>query len=587
MRKYRWVRRPLPDPNAVATLMAAARNLPEPLARVLVARGITTVEAARAFFRPALEQLHDPFLMADMEAAARRLARAIEDREQVLVYGDYDVDGTTATALMTSFLKEHGLPVRYFVPDRFRHGYGLSQKALEEALEAGTRLLVALDCGITAAEEAAYARTRGVDLIICDHHTAGAMLPEAVAVLDPKRPDCPYPFPELSGCAVAFKLVQATLQVLGESPEAAYRYLDLVALSTAADIVPLTGENRILMAEGLRYLRRSTRPGLQQLAARARWPLETLTMHGIVFGLAPRINAAGRLGDANRAVALLLAEDTATADKLAAELEEANRTRQQLDHQTLEEAIAQAERQITARDDRHALVLYDPDWHLGVIGIVASRIVERFYRPTILLCAVDSILKGSARSIAGLNIYEALRDCEDLLLQFGGHTYAAGLALEEARLEAFRERFNEAVGARMTPELLVPRLEIDALLDLHTLDERFWRMLQRFGPHGPENEEPLFMARDLEVVGEPKLVGNEGKHLKFYVRQRAYPDDPPCEVIGFGKERLLPAVQHSRRTGQPLALAFTLQENTWQGQTRLQLRLRDLKLQRVAASIDQ
>ncbi|ACY49440.1 single-stranded-DNA-specific exonuclease RecJ [Rhodothermus marinus] len=587
MRKYRWVRRPLPDPSAVATLMAAARYLPEPLARVLVARGITTVEAARAFFRPELDQLHDPFLMADMEAAARRLARAIEDREQVLVYGDYDVDGTTATALVTSFLKERGVPVRYFVPDRFRHGYGLTQKALEEALEAGTRLLIALDCGITAAEEAAYARARGVDLIICDHHTAGATLPEAVAVLDPKRPDCPYPFPELSGCAVAFKLVQATLQVLGESPEAAYRYLDLVALSTAADIVPLTGENRILMAEGLRHLRRSTRPGLQQLAARARWPLETLTMHGIVFGLAPRINAAGRLGDANRAVALLLAEDAATADKLAAELDAANRERQQIDRRTLEEAIVQAERQITARDDRHALVLYHPDWHLGVIGIVASRIVERFYRPTILLCAVDSILKGSARSIAGINIYEALRDCEDLLLQFGGHTYAAGLALEENRLEAFRERFNEAVGARMTPELLVPRLEIDALLDLHTLDERFWRLLQRFGPHGPENEEPLFMARDLEVVGEPKLVGGEGKHLKFYVRQRAHPDDPPCEVIGFGKERLLPAVQHSRRMGQPLALAFTLQENTWQGQTRLQLRLRDLKLQRVETPVGQ
>ena len=587
MRKYRWVRRPLPDPNAVATLMAAARYLPEPLARVLVARGITTVEAARAFFRPALDQLHDPFLMADMEAAARRLARAIEDREQVLVYGDYDVDGTTATALVTSFLKERGVPVRYFVPDRFRHGYGLTQKALEEALEAGTRLLIALDCGITAAEEAAYARARGVDLIICDHHTAGATLPEAVAVLDPKRPDCPYPFPELSGCAVAFKLVQATLQVLGESPEAAYRYLDLVALSTAADIVPLTGENRILMAEGLRHLRRSTRPGIQQLAARARWPLEALTMHGIVFGLAPRINAAGRLGDANRAVALLLAEDAATAEALAAELDAANRERQQIDRRTLEEAIVQAERQITARDDRHALVLYHPDWHLGVIGIVASRIVERFYRPTILLCAVDSILKGSARSIAGINIYEALRDCEDLLLQFGGHTYAAGLALEEARLEAFRERFNEAVGARMTPELLVPRLEIDALLDLHTLDERFWRLLQRFGPHGPENEEPLFMARDLEVVGEPKLVGGEGKHLKFYVRQRAHPDDPPCEVIGFGKERLLPAVQHSRRTGQPLALAFTLQENTWQGQTRIQLRLRDLKLQRVETPVGQ
>lgn len=587
MRKYRWVRRPLSDPNAVAALMAASPHLPEPLARVLVARGITTVETARAFFRPSLDQLHDPFLMADMEAAARRLARAIEQREQVLVYGDYDVDGTTATALMTSFLKAHDVPVRYFVPHRFRHGYGLTQKALDEALESGTRLLIALDCGITAAQEAAYARSRGVDLIICDHHTASAPLPEAVAVLDPKRPDCPYPFPELSGCAVAFKLAQATLQVLGKSPEASYAYLDLVALSTAADVVPLNGENRVLMAEGLRRLRQSTRPGLQQLATQARWPLETLTMSGILFGLAPRLNAAGRLGDANRAVALLLAEDLPTAETLAAELNATNQERQQLDRQTLEEAIVQAERQITARDDRYALVLYQPEWHLGVIGIVASRIVERFYRPTILLCAVDSILKGSARSIAGVNIYEALRDCEDLLLQFGGHTYAAGLALEVTRLEAFRERFNEAVGARLTPELLIPHLEIDALIDLHTLDERFWRILRHFGPHGPENEEPLFMARDLEVVGEPQLVGSEGKHLKFYVRQRTHPNDRPCEVIGFGLKRLMPVVQHSRRTGTPLALAFTLQEHLWQGQMHLQLRLRDIKLQRVETSVCQ
>ncbi|WP_237181575.1 single-stranded-DNA-specific exonuclease RecJ [Rhodothermus bifroesti] len=586
MHKYRWVRKASPSPELVTALSAALNQLPEPLTRALVARGITSFEAARSFFRPRLEALHDPFLMADMEAAAHRLARAITDREPVLVYGDYDVDGTTATALMTAFLQEHCVPVRYFVPNRFRHGYGLTQKALEEALEAGTRLLIALDCGITAAQEAAYARAQGVDLIICDHHTAGAKLPEAVAVLDPKRPDCPYPFPELSGCAVAFKLVQATLHVLGQSQAAAFAYLDLVALSTAADIVPLTGENRILMAEGLRHLRQSTRPGLKYLAQKARWPLETLTMHGLVFGLAPRINAAGRLGDANRAVALLLSTDEAVAEALATELDAANRERQQLDRQTLSEAIAQAERQITACENRHALVLYRPEWHLGVIGIVASRIVEHFYRPTILLCAVDSILKGSARSIAGINIYEALHDCADLLLQFGGHTYAAGLALEEANLETFRERFNEAVGARLTPDLLTPRLEIDALVDLHALDERFYRILRQFEPYGPENEEPLFMARDLEVVGEPQLVGSENKHLKFYVRQRAYPEDPPFEVVGFGLGKLLPLVTRSRRKGYPLALAFSIHENHWQGQTRVQLRLRDLKLQPVEAAVN-
>jgi single-stranded-DNA-specific exonuclease len=586
MHKYRWVRKANPSPDLIAALSEALNRLPEPLARALIARGITTFEEARSFFRPQLEALHDPFLMADMEVAAHRLARAITDREPVLVYGDYDVDGTTATALMTLFLQAYSVPVRYFVPNRFRHGYGLTQKALEEALEAGTRLLIALDCGITAAEEAAYAHSRGVDLIICDHHTASAKLPQAVAVLDPKRPDCAYPFPELSGCAVAFKLVQATLHVLGQSPEAAFAYLDLVALSTAADIVPLTGENRILMTEGLRHLRQTARPGLKFLAEKARWPLETLTMRGLVFGLVPRINAAGRLGDANRAVALLLTADEETAEALATELDAANRERQQLDRKTLDEAITQAERQITASDHRHALVLYRPEWHLGVIGIVASRIVERFYRPTILLCAVDSILKGSARSIAGLNIYEALHDCEDLLLQFGGHTYAAGLALEEANLEAFRERFNEAVGARLTPELLIPRLEIDALVDLHTLNERFYRILRQFEPYGPENEEPLFMARDLEVVGEPQLIGPENKHLKFYVRQRTHPEDPPFEVVGFGLGKLLPLVMRSRREGYPLALAFSIHEDHWQGQARVQLRLRDLKLQPVEAAVN-
>ncbi len=566
--------RPVDDPDAVARLARELNHLPEALARALVVRGITTFEAARRFFRPSREDLHDPFLMQDMEAAAHRVVAALERGERILVYGDYDVDGTTATTLLTHFLRSRGADVHYFVPHRFRDGYGLGPAGIEAAAAFGAALIVALDCGITAVEEAAAIRARGMDLVICDHHTAHETLPDAVAVLDPKRPDCSYPFKELCGCGVTFKLVQAVLTRLGEPAEAAFDYLDLVAVATASDIVPMTGENRILMREGLERLRQA-RPGLRALAEAAGIDLQAATTSNLVFGIGPRINAAGRLDEARLAVDLLLTEDPGEARTLARRLEALNDRRREIDEATLEQAIRQAEQQLNARD-RRALVLHHPEWHLGVIGIVASRIVERFYRPTILLTSLDDQVKGSARSIRGVNIFDALATCSDLLVAFGGHDYAAGLTLDEADLPLFRERFEEAIRAAASDDLFLPALEVDALLDLNDIDNRFWAVLRQFAPCGPGNPTPVFQARDLAVVGTPRTVGRDGKHLKFAVRQRQGGATLP--VIGFGLHRRLPAVEQSAREGRPLELVFSVDENTWNGQTTLQLRARDVRL---------
>ncbi|GIV61086.1 MAG: single-stranded-DNA-specific exonuclease RecJ [Rhodothermaceae bacterium] len=577
--KYRWALRPVENPDAVARLQRELNNLPEALARALVLRGIETFEAARHFFRPSREDLHDPFLMQDMEAAADRVATALTRGERILVYGDYDVDGTTSTALLMHFLRSRGASAQFFIPNRFRDGYGLGPAGIEAAAGFGASLIIALDCGVTAVEEAAAIRARGMDLIICDHHTTKDRLPEAVAVLDPKRPDCPYPFKELCGCGVTFKLVQAVLARLGEAPEAALAYLDLVAVATASDIVPVGGENRILLSEGLARLRTAPRPGLHALAEAAGLDLHTCSTSKIVFGLGPRINAAGRLSDAALAVELLLCEDPARALEYAHRLDALNQQRRSLDAETVREAAHMAERQLSART-RHTLVLHHPGWHLGVIGIVASRIVERFYRPTIMLSTVDGLVKGSARSIEGVNVFEALTACADLLATYGGHDYAAGLALEEANLPAFRERFDEAVRAVVTPEMLLPTLALDAPLSLADIDARFWAVLKQFAPFGPGNDTPVFHARDLAVAGHPRTVGADGTHLKFAVRQRTGGDGshPVMPVIGFKLHRHLPTVERSLREGLPLELAFSIEENRWNGRTTLQLRARDLRL---------
>ena len=577
MRKYRWELRPVEHPDRVAALQTALNDLPEALARCLVLRGIDSLDAAKRFFRPALEHLHDPFLMQDMTAAAERVAAAVERGERVLVYGDYDVDGTTATALMTTFLRSQGVDVDYFIPNRFSDGYGLGQAGLDYAAEQGAALVIALDCGITATEEAGYARAKGLDLIICDHHTAHDELPDAVAVLDPKRPDCAYPFKELSGCGVGFKLAQATLTTLGQDPQAALDLLDLVAVSTASDIVPVVGENRLLMQEGLRVLTEQPRLGLRALAEQAGLDLADVSTERIVFGIGPRINAAGRLGDAGEAVALMLTDDPAEARRLAGKLERINKERRAIDQQTRDEALRQAEIQLGGRM-RHALVLHQPDWHQGVIGIVASRVLEHYHRPTVMLCTANGAAKGSARSIDGLNIFDALQDCADLLTQFGGHAHAAGMTLPVENIPAFRDRLDAVVEAVMTPEMLIPTKHYDAGLHLHAIDRRFWAVLKQFAPHGPENLSPVFRGTDLLVAGEPSLVGADQRHLRFSVRQ-AGPDGGVClPVIGFGMHRHLALLEQSHRQGRPFEMLFSIKENTWRGRTTLQLQARDLRL---------
>jgi single-stranded-DNA-specific exonuclease len=578
---HRWTPRSLDDPEVVPRLQRELNDLALPLARALALRGITTFEEAKHFFRADRSALHDPFGMADMEKAAARVSRAIEQGERVLVYGDYDVDGTTATALLTDFLRSRGVDVSFFIPDRYEDGYGLCRRGLDAAAEQGAGLVVALDCGIAGHEEAAHAQELGLDLVIADHHTPKDTLPEALAVLDPKRPDDEYPFEELSGCGLAFKLVQATLQARDEDPDAAFDYLDLLALSTASDIVPLHGENRVLMAEGLRALQNSVRPGIRAMADAANLDLQNVTSTGnIVFTLGPRINAAGRMDHASTAVELLLAEDFEEAEPLAAELEQLNRERRRIDNEIEEEAIERAERQITSRSP-HALVLYDPDWHLGVIGIVASSIVERFHKPTILLAHNGEEVKGSARSIEGINIYEALADCEDVLTQFGGHDHAAGMSLQADDIETFRDRFDAAIGERVTPELLTPTIKVDAPVDLDTIgsvEDRFWAVLKQFGPFGPSNPKPVFHADGLDVVSA-RTVGSDDSHLKFEVRQQDASTGDAFDAIGFGMGEKLSVLRESQETGMPVEVLFSLEENTWNGRTNLQLKVRDVRLE--------
>jgi len=578
---YQWVPRTLDEPDLVPKLQDALNGLPEPLARALALRDITTFEEARHFFRADRDDLHDPFRLQDMDVAAVRLAQALDRNETVLVYGDYDVDGTTATALLTDFLRRRGADVSFFIPDRYEDGYGLCERGLKAAKERGAGLVVALDCGIAGHEEATAARELGLDLIICDHHTPKDTLPDALAVIDPKRADDDYPFTELSGCGLGFKLVQATLAERGKDPATAFDYLDLLAVSIASDIVPLYGENRILLAEGLRALQTTERPGLRALANAAELDLSTVTSTGtIVFTIGPRINAAGRMAHAETAVDLLLAETYDEAEPLAAELERLNRERRSLDDATAEAAIERAKRQITSRSP-HALVLYDPDWHLGVIGIVASSIVERFHKPTILLTRNDGKVTGSARSIEGINIYDALADCADILTQFGGHDHAAGLSLAEENVETFRDRFDAAVGERVTPDLLTPSIKVDAAVDLDTIgtiDDRFWAVLRQFGPFGPSNPKPVFHARNL-AVPSARTVGSNDSHLKFEVRQADRSDAASFDAIGFGMGDQLSTLKESQRTGTPLELLFSLEDNTWNGRTTLQLKARDLRLE--------
>ena len=573
----RWTLRAVEDETLVQTLAADLNDLPHALARALALREVRSFDDAHTFFRPTLARLHDPHRMRDMDRAVDRVATAIRQQETVLVYGDYDVDGTTSTAMMLTFLWSQGVEASFFIPNRFEHGYGLGVAGIDTAASRGASLIVALDCGITAVTEAAYARSRGIDLVICDHHTAGDVLPDAVAVLDPKRPDCEYPFKGLSGCGVGFKLIQGVLDALGLPPEDAWPFLDLVAVSTACDIVPMVGENRVLMRAGLKQLGESPRVGIAALAEKAGVELDGCTASKMVFQIGPRINAAGRIADAGLAAELLASDDPDEARRLVDEIEGLNLRRRDLDRTTRDEAFEIAERLM--EDDPRALVVYKPGWHAGVIGITASRVAERFHRPTLLLTSngATGSAKGSARSVKGISIYQALSHCADLLTRFGGHAFAAGLALPIDRVDALRERMQHAVDLAMSDdEDLVPEIELDAPLHLADVSPRFWSVLKQFGPHGPDNLRPTFWGRGLQVVGQPSTVGAQQQHLRMRVAQAD--GGPAFSVIGFGLADRFETVLSSVRRGRPLELAFQVDENTWNGRTTLQLKAQDVRL---------
>ncbi|MCH8569258.1 MAG: single-stranded-DNA-specific exonuclease RecJ [Balneolales bacterium] len=566
---FRWIYNQPEDTTAVSVLQRELGVSPV-IAHLLSLRGIKTFDQAKNFFRPQSSSVFDPFLMKDMDLAADRLAAAVRTQEKVLVYGDYDVDGTTATSLMYLFLKQFGVDVSYFIPHRFKDGYGISAEGILKASQENASLIVSVDCGITAVDEANVAKEKGIDLIICDHHNAGDVLPNAFAVLDPKRKDCNYPFDGLSGAGVAFKLVQACLCRLGLPMSNANKFLDLVAISIASDIVPIVHENRVLMREGLALINNSPRTGIKALLNQIKLEPGNISTSQIVFSLGPRINAAGRMGDASVAVQLLIAETDEEGVMFAQQLESINKRRRTTDTDTMKEAVEFVENSVNL-SKRSILVLHDENWHLGVIGIVASRIVDMYCRPTIMLSSVDGQIKGSARSIRGFNIYNALKKCEDLLLQFGGHEFAAGLTMDPAKLEEFKNKIQEVVHEDLCEEDFKPELFVDAELDLSTIDLKFWKILNQFEPFGPQNLRPVFVSKNLQVVGNPAVVGNG--HLKMKLAQNG---SVPFDAIGFNMHEYLPKVRSSN--GKGIHVAYVLEENVWNRKKSIQIRMKDIIL---------
>lgn len=550
-REYRWTITPIEDTASVAQL-AKEINVSDPIAKILVHRGINTYEKAKEFFRPQLSLLHDPFLMDGMERAVSRIDQALANNERLLIFGDYDVDGTNSAAMLYLYFKSLGLATMFHIPDRVKEGYGISTFGIDRGKEFGATLLVSIDCGITAVEQVTYARSQGMDVIICDHHEPGERLPDAYAVLDPLKPNCPYPFKYLCGCGVGFKLMQAIARRRNEE-EKVFAYLDFATLATTADIVPLVGENRIITKLGLEQINANPRPGLQALIESSATHPGKITTGQIVFVLAPRINAVGRMGDATRAVRLLTSDDPEKANAMAQVLEEENRNRRKIDEDTFIEAQELVEAHLLTASDP-AIVLHQEHWHPGVIGIVASRLVEKYYRPTIMMTTVDGVAKGSARSIVGFDIHKALKRVESHLIQFGGHKYAAGLAVELDRVAGFRTAFNAAVAELMSDEVRTPELRIDAEINLGELTPRFLKILKEFAPYGPGNMRPIFLTRSVELVGLPRIVGKD--HLRFRVRQNSN----VLDAIGFGLGSLLEQVKTQYRS---LDLVFSVDEYEW------------------------
>ena len=566
--------------SSVVQHLSEVLNIDTTLANLLAQRDIKTYDEAKSFFRPSLNDLHDPFLMNDMKVAVERIEAAIRNEEKVLIYGDYDVDGTTAVALVYSFLSNYYDNIEYYIPDRYDEGYGISYKSIDYAAENNFSLVIVLDCGIKAVEKIAYAKSKGVDYIIGDHHRPGEILPDAVAVLDPKRIDSTYPFDELSGCGVGFKLVQAFAKKNNIPFKTIEKYLDLVVVSIASDIVKITGENRILAYYGLKLVNSNPRPGIEAILKFSNISkknentngepafTKNMTISDLVFLVGPRINAAGRIEDAENSVKLLLANSLEEAEELAKQIDDFNTERKNLDFQiTLEahEMIKNDKKLLEAS----TTVVYNESWHKGVIGIVASRLIESFYRPTVVLTKSNGLITGSARSVKDYDVYDAVDACSDLLEHFGGHKYAAGLSLKPENLVAFRKRFEEYVASTIQENMLTPEIEIDAKLCLNDINKKFFRILKQFAPFGPGNMSPVFMTENVIDTGFSRIVGKN--HLKLDVVHphiRGY----PVSAIAFQQSDAYDIVK-----GGPFNICYHIEENEWNGTVKLQLNIKDIK----------
>ena len=561
----RWNFKPKPSPEKILTLVEALQISPL-IAELLVSRGIETFEDARLFFRPNLADLHDPYLMKDMDKAVERIEKAIVSGENIMIFGDYDVDGTTAVSLVASYLKTIYPDVTTYIPDRYAEGYGISFMGIDYADDNSISLIIALDCGIKSIEHVAYAKEKNIDFIICDHHRPGESIPDAVAVLDPKRTDCNYPYDELCGCGIGFKLIQALGMNRSQTTEDLVEYLDLVATAIAADIVPMTGENRILAKFGLEQINSNPRPGIKALIHQVK--KEELSITDVVFIIAPRINAAGRIKHGNYAVQLLSEFDFEQAIEFAREIEMYNSERKELDKQITVEALNQI---IENKDEeRFSTVVYQEDWHKGVIGIVASRLIETYYRPTLVFTKSGDKLAASARSVFGFDVYDALEACSEHLEQFGGHMYAAGMTLKEENYNNFKKAFEDQVQKTILEEQREPEISIDMELDFVDIDERMIRILKQFEPFGPQNMTPVFTTKNVCDTGYGKPMGSKDEHLKLFLKQN---NSEGYAAIGFGLGEKYNLISNRK----PVEIVYSLGENEWNGKITLQLNLKDLR----------
>jgi len=566
----RWV---INEPGDEETIVSLSKSLgvDRVIANLLVQRGIQSFEDAKAFFRPSLDDLHDPFLMKDMDKAVTRLVTALNNQERVMIYGDYDVDGTTSVALVYTFLKKHFDYIDYYIPDRYSEGYGISLKGIDFAAESKVTLVIALDCGIKAMEKIAYAKEKGVDFIICDHHTPDEVLPDAAAVLDPKRVDCEYPCDCLSGCGVGFKLMQGLSQQLGWPFDNLIPLLDLVAVSVASDIVPIVGENRVLAHYGLIQLNKYPRLGLKTIMNLS-GVNKDLSVNDIVFKIGPRINAAGRIQSGRHAVQLLIVEEEDVAVLIGDSINTMNEDRKELDHTITDEALDRLNK-AEKIGSKKSTVLFDRNWHKGVIGIVASRMIETYYRPTVILTESNGMATGSARSVDGFDLYQAISSCSDLLENFGGHKYAAGLTMKIGNVKAFQQRFEEYVQNNISDDMLVPQIKIDAKIKLSDITPKFFRLLKQFEPFGPKNMTPVFTSEEVVDYGYSRQVGKNKEHLKLSVVDDIR-DANVVSGIGFQIGKMYPKISN----GTPFNICYSLQENEYMGKVETQIMIRDLKI---------